>query len=175
MLDIVFPKNNEHELIEMAHILGYTKLLLLYKESYTPIDTSIRTQYPDLTITQSLYNKPHTYITHIDRGAIEHKRCKAIVLQELGKEKNSLRNIKSGMNHIIAKLMQKNNIHYYICVSTIIKTLADAQQIAKIQQHLFLVQKYKVRHHVVSGATNKLEMKNPIDLQSLLHVLKTHK
>src|SRR3989338_11679496 len=125
--DIVIPKNNEAEFVEIAEKLDYKKLCFLYNfddhsEEKTTKKTGVIKEHKKIDaemgfiVNQKNINKAIrqskllvTKSSDKDRFFIESKRIKLIYGFEEVYKKDLLHQRASGLNHTLCELAKKNN------------------------------------------------------------------
>lgn len=163
--DIVFPRNNEKEYIELAQKLGYSGLVFCYTKDPVPV---LKTDFPHKSILLGRSGVLRVVAsTETIRGVIERKHADLIYNFEVNTRKDYIHHRASGMNHVIAELLRKKEIVLGVAFSTLLH--ADPYKrgvlMGRIQQNVQLCRKYKVPIVVASFATRPLEMRSPHDLE----------
>jgi len=107
----------------------------------------------------------------LNRKIIEKENI-GIMMLNLSKRKDFLKQKNSGLNHILAKIAKKNNISIGINLDEIInsKPKDKAKILGRLMQNIELCKKNKVQMHFVS-AEDKGKNKDIYDLKSLGLVL----
>ncbi len=95
---------------------------------------------------------------NFNRKILEYGKFQILLSPEAGKRKNSLRQIDSGLNHVLAKIATKNNIAIGINLNEIksLQKKEKAERLAKIAQNIKLCRKAKTKITLIS-AKNKRE------------------
>ena len=183
--DIVTPKNNESEFMEVASKLGFKKLYFLYEQNEF-IEDKIRKKLETIKENYNvnfeigfiLKNK-NTNISKSnltvakssdkDRFLIESKKVKLIYgFEEIGR-KDYLHQRASGLNHIMCELARKNNVAIGFSYSQLINSneFQSAILIGRMSQNIKLCQKYRVKTVVASFAENPFDLRAQHDISSL--------
>lgn len=190
--DIIIPKNNEEEFINLAPKLGFKKIFFLYDfdkycaeekalEKFNTLkydsDVSIEIGF---IVHQKNINKAAAQSTLLavkssdkDRVFIENKKIKIIYGFEENYKKDYLHQRGSGLNHIICKLVKKNDINVGLSYSLLFnksKTMPSLL-IGRIMQNISLCQKYNVKTVIGSFSEKPFELRSPYDITSLFMML----
>ncbi len=191
--DIVFPKDNEKKLINMAIKLNYSKLYLVYeyKEDFikkkekieelrqdTNIEIKIGVKADIKNISKVKKKNDFIIIESSDktRHIIEKLKPNLIYNLELVGRKDFIHHRNSGLNQILCKLANKNKVIIGINFNNFLKETKLRKDIiiGRIQQNIKLCRKYKVKMLIGSFATSPYEMRNPQDLLSFAIILGMH-
>ncbi len=107
------------------------------------------------------------------REVVERIKPMMICDVETSKRKDFIHHRNSGLNHIIAKLMQEKNVILGICFKTLLeaKGYRRAVLLGRIMQNIRLCRKYKVKMRIFTLASDRVGMRSAIDLMSLCRVL----
>lgn len=190
MIDIVLPKNNEAEFIEVASKLGIKKLYFIYdfdefdKDKINKKSESIENKNIDiktcLLINQKNLNKSYNQSKLLvvksseqDRHFIESKKIRLIYGFEETPKKDYLHQRASGLNHHICELANKNNVAVGFSYSSLFnKNLIFASAIiGRMIQNIKLCQKYKVKMVTGSFSDKPFDVRAPHDIASLFAML----
>lgn len=172
MRDIIFPKNNEKEFIEMAEVLGYNKLVFVYDygKSVDFKDSKIKIEKAILA-RPSQVNKLNGMIlvenSAQNRQMFESKRVNIIFnLENQNRDFMHYRN--SGLNQVLCKLANKNKIKIGVSLLNISRAenMLRSQLMGRVMQNIRLCRKYKVGMALASFASDPYEMRAPYDLMS---------
>lgn len=173
MRDIVFPNNNEAQFIKMAELLGYSKLVFVYAHRNDSDFSSSK-----IKIEKAILSKPSdanrsngTIIvesSEIDRQMFESKRVSMIFNLE-NQKRDSMHYRNSGLNQVLCKLANKNNIKIGVALSNLLRAedMLLSQLLGRIMQNIVLCRKYKVDIALASFAHVPYEMRAPRDIISL--------
>lgn len=189
--DIVLPKDNEEEFIQVAETLGYKKLHFLYdfngydegkiqrKIDLAQNNKNINIQI-GLIVNQKNMNKASrkskllvAKSSENDRLLIESKKVKIIYGFEESNKKDYLHQRASGLNHIICELANKNNVCIGFSYSRLFNEnkMVVSLLIGRMMQNLALCRKYKVKTMIGSFSTSPYELRAPHDISSLFAML----
>src|SRR3989338_6444046 len=186
--DIVLPKNNEAEFMEIAAKLGIRKLYFLYdfdgsnEEKIQKKLESIENKKINIEIgfilNQKNLNKAakNSRLLAVkssdkDRYFIESKKISMIYGFEESVKKDFMHQRASGLNHILCDLARKNNILIGFSYSSIINSKNPAVIIGRMMQNLALCRKYKVNTVIASFSSNPFELRQQHDISSLFKML----
>ncbi len=179
MIDLVFPNNNEKELIEMAEYLGYSGLCLAYNEPKN-IDelkktTKIRLLYGLLTKPMVRAKADLVLVKNSDQNRAVMEKMKPDILfgLESDNRRDYMHHRASGLNQVLCKIAAQNNITIGFSISAILSSTPMKKSIllGRISQNIRLCRKYKVKIIMASFAKTPYEMRAPNDIKSLLLVL----
>tara|TARA_Y100000310_G_scaffold299743_1_gene334842 strand:+ start:275 stop:670 length:396 start_codon:yes stop_codon:yes gene_type:complete len=102
-----------------------------------------------------------------DRDVMESGKADIIFSVEESARKDFMHQRGSGINHIMCKLMHKNNIALGFSLDSILNSKNKHVILGRIQQNIKLCRKYKVKMVIASFTPNPFEMRSPHDLISL--------
>ncbi|MBN2420796.1 hypothetical protein JXB27_00795 [Candidatus Woesearchaeota archaeon] len=164
MKDVVISNGNEEEFIEMAERLGYDELTFVTNKTLNLKSSKVKVSF-EKNIFKSDLNK--------DRNLIESKKASMIyeLEQDLKKDKTHYRN--SGLNHVLAELMNKKKVSYGLSFNQVLVASKEqrARLFGRMMQNLMLCRKYKVNVVLASFARHPSEMRDFNDLVSFARVL----
>ncbi|MBI2656040.1 hypothetical protein HYX06_06475 [Candidatus Woesearchaeota archaeon] len=186
--DVVIPKNNEAEFIEIAAKLGIKKMHFLYdfdgyneekaKKKLDSIDNKKISIEIGFLINQKNLNKAAKISRFLtakssdkDRFFIESKKVKIIYGFEESGRNDFMHQRASGLNHILCELARKNNVSIGFSYSSIINNKTPAVIIGRMMQNIILCKKYKVNTIFASFSSNPFELRQPHDILSLFRLL----
>lgn len=190
-MDIVLPKNNEAEFIEIASKLGIKKLYFLYNfDEYGGQKVQHRLEsikdHKNINIeigfiaNQKNLNKVFKQSRLIvvkssdkDRYFIESKKTRAIYGFEETHKKDFLHQRASGLNHIMCELAKKNNVAVGFSYSLLFNKnpILASMIIGRMIQNISLCQKYKVKIVISSFSDKPFDMRSYYDTKSLFVML----
>jgi len=189
MIDIIIPNNNEKEFILLAEKLGYKTLCFLYNfdkylEKKDFESKNIKITYGILAdrnninkINNKLKNKNDFVAiksSENNREIIEASKADLIFSFEENHKRDFMHQRASGLNHILCKLAEQNNIIIGFSLSSILDSKNKHVVLGRITQNIKLCRKYKVKTVIASFASNPYEMKSPHDIISLFEILGMH-
>ena len=102
------------------------------------------------------------------RNLIENNKIKILLNPHLLNIKDDLHYRSSGLDQVLCKLMNKNNIALGISLDA----LNNYVEIGRVMQNISLCRKYKVKILIFSFAKEIYQLRSRIDIESLLKVLK---
>lgn len=164
MRDYVVANGNEEEFVKMAEKLGYSELVFISNSKKEIKSSKVKISF-EKNIFKSDLNK--------DRSLIEGKKASIIyeLEQDSKKDKTHYRN--SGLNHVLAELMNKKKVSYGLSFNQVLVASKEqrARLFGRIIQNLILCRKYKVPVVVASFARHPSQMRDFKDLLSFARVL----
>jgi len=190
--DIVFPKDNEKKMVNMAIVLGYSKVYLVYDSNtdFNKIKKKIEDLKKDAKISieigvkgdlRNINRFRNEYFTLVEssdksRYIIEKIKPNVIFDLEVFGRKDFIHHRNSGLNQVLCKIANKNKVIVGINFNNLLKETKSRKDtiIGRIQQNIKLCRKYKVKMIIGSFASSPYEMRNPNDLMSFLIVLGMH-
>ncbi len=189
--DLVFPKNNEPELIQMAEYLGFSDLYLIYQyqknisqykqkihalQQNTKINLSLGliANQQDIQKAKNICNFVITPSSNNNQYIFEKQKPNLIYDLETLPQKDSLHFRHSGLNQVLCSLAKQNNITSGISFNTVLHSKNKAVLLGRTMQNIMLCRKYKVKMRIASFASLPYEMRSASDLASLGIVLGMH-
>lgn len=189
-MEIVVPKNNEVEFIEISLKLGIRKILFLYNFDY--YTNSIQKKLESLKENKNI-NVENGFIVNQknlnqafkvskllvvkssdkDRFFIESKKIKLVYGFEEVQKKDYLHQRASGLNHIICELANKNNVVIGFSYSSLFgKSREESSRLmGRMMQNISLCKKYKVKIITGSFSEKPFDLRAPHDVISLFAML----
>jgi len=109
----------------------------------------------------------------LNRQIAENKKVDILLSPEINKPRDFFKSRNSGLNQIICKLLNKNNITVAFSFSLILNANSEekASLLGKMQQNAKLCKKYKVKIKIATFAKNKWELRNQDALKSFGKIL----
>ena len=182
--DIVIPKNNELEFIEIASKLGLKKIYFLYdfdkhmqsqKSKIFDFDVEIGFAINQKNMNTALQQSKLLVAksSDKDRFFIESKKIKLIYGFEEIYRKDYIHQRASGLNHVICELANKNNVAIGFSYSLLFNKDEYHKSVlmGRMMQNIKLCHKYKVKTIIGSFSENPFEMRAPYDIASLFKLL----
>ena len=193
--DIVLPKNNEAEFIEIAEKIGINKLYFLYDfDYYDEQKTAKKLEFIKerrnvsveigFLANQRNFSRAAKQSKIIvakssdkDRFFIESGKIKIIYGFEEIHKRDHLHQRASGLNHILCELASKNNVAVGFCYSVLLsKNHALASILmGRIMQNISLCQKFKVKMVIGSFSEKPFELRQHHDIISLFSIFGINK
>lgn len=189
-MDIVFPHKNEKEFIDIAAKLGTKKLYLIYphQKNIKPYQEIIQRQQKntrikllfgliaepqDIIKAKKLSNFVITRSSGTNQHTIEKLKPNLIFDLEQTTKKDPLHFRASGLNQVLCKSAQKNNVMIGFSFSSTLNStrIQRAILLGRIAQNIALCKKYKVKTLFASFAKKPFEMRSLKDLTSLATIL----
>lgn len=182
-MDIVIPANNEEEFIEMAEKLGYKSLCFLYganeylnlpkkfESKGIKIYTGILADSGNINKIGSKFSNTKVFVavksSNNDREVIEKSKADMIFCFEDSVKKDFIHQRASGLNHILCKLANKNNLIIGLSLISILNSKNKHVILGRMIQNIKICKKFKVRTIIASFAENPFDMRSIHDLKSL--------
>ena len=187
--DFVFPKNNELKFIEIAKKLDISKLYFIYNSD--DLDSVKAKEIDDycnkhdfncgvgLIFSQKAVNSKINSRLIIakssekDRFLIEGRKVNLIYGFEEVPRKDFLGQKASGLNHIMCRAANKNNVAVGLPYSPLIheKGFSKSILIGRMMQNIRLCQKYKTKTMIGAFSENPYDLRAPHDLIHLFSIL----
>ncbi len=163
MKDYVLAKN-EKEFITLAENMGFTELVFIGGGNINELKSKIKVSSSRRVFRSDIKK---------DRGLIEGRKADIIFGFEALSRKDGFHFLNSGMNQVIAKLMNDKNVAYGISFSQLLAASRQEQVVilGRIMQNIKLCKKYKVRIIVGSFASFPYQMRDPRDLLAFARTL----
>lgn len=174
MQDIVFPKGNEQEFIDLAKKLGIKGLLFVYENK--------RDFFNDSFVENALFVPPPKVkftklqgIKTVSEGTRHALECGADIAFgfEHSEFKDKMHYRESGLNQVLCKIALEQKVQIGFSFETILESFGQERSIllGRMMQNLLLCQKYKVPIRLASFASKPENMRAPADILSLLQDL----
>ncbi len=194
-VDLVLPKNNEKEFIEIAEKLMIDGLCFVYaftnkaeflkqnekikkhQEKTKPkLFTGLVADSKNIIKAKKLAKIVVYKSTGNDRYVIEKSKASIIFGFEKISARDSMHSRNSGLNQVLCKLANKNNIIIGFSFSDILNSdgITRSQILGRIMQNIRLCRKYKVKTMIASFAEKPYEMRPCSDLKSAFIGLGMH-
>jgi len=194
-IDLVLPKNNEKEFIEIAERLKINGLCFVYsfknKEDFLKknekmknlqekteikLFSGIIADSRNISKAKKLSKIVIYKSTGNDRHAIEKSKTNIIFDLETVAARDSMHHRNSGLNQILCRLANKNNIMIGFSFSGILNTdgITKSQILGRMMQNIRLCRKYKVKAAIASFAEKPYDMRPCPDLKSVFISLGMH-
>ena len=187
--DIVMPKNNEAEFIEVAAKLGIKKLYFLYDfDGYNEEKIQLKlNEIKNKTVgigvgfvvsrnnLDKSGKKPKFLFaksSEKDRFFIESKKIKLIYGFEDLHKKDYLHQRASGLNHVMCELAKKNNVIVGFSYGSLLNkdSLETSLLIGRMSQNISLCRKYKVKTMIGCFSSSAFDLRAHHDVISLFKV-----
>jgi hypothetical protein len=185
--DIVFPKSNEKDFIEIAEKLDIDGLCFAYLFTDKTTTAKIKDKLKQLQKTTKIKLKAvfsasgnKIYKVH-DTGEIAISEASENIRDliakykpdvvynlELGSKKDFAKSRNSGLDKATCQFASKDNVIIAFSFSTILNSKNLPHLLGRIKQNIKLTKKYKVKTAIASFASTPYEMRSPHDLKSFL-------
>ena len=185
--DIVMPKNNEEEFIEIACRLTFKKIVFLYdpneysqekqqklmhiKSRNMHIETGFIANPKNISKALGQSKLIAAKSSDKDRILIESKKVNLIYGFEETQKRDYMHQRASGLNHVICGLAKKNNVAIGFSYSSLLGKNNSHLLIGRMMQNISLCRKYRVKTIIGSFSSNPYEMRAPHDIISLFTLL----
>jgi len=180
--DIVFPKENEEEFLEIAGKLGYNSLIFVYEKSAMiskniselskkykiKIQTALVVEEKQIQKAKKDVSIVFVKSTGNDRWVFEKSQADVIYGLEAAQRKDFIHHRASGLNQVLCKIASVKGKKIGFDFSTVLnsKGMLRAQIIGRMMQNVKFCRKYKVKTVLESFAKNPYEMRAPKDLEA---------
>lgn len=144
--DIVLMDRNE-DVEKFGKDLGFARIF--FKEDFEKLGIVISKDYDT------------------DRKLAERKYVKILIDVHVNNSRDNLHFRSSGLNQVICKIMNKNNVALGISLESI----KDGIMLGRVKQNIKLCRKYKVKMKFFSFAKSKYEMRAKEDMISFLRTI----
>ncbi|MDP7141346.1 MAG: RNase P subunit p30 family protein [Candidatus Woesearchaeota archaeon] len=179
-MDIVFPKNNENDFIELAEKLGYNSLCLVYKlKSFkNSYDSKIKLTFGVLAepneVRKAKKLSEFVFVKSSDKDRAVMENNKNLFLFGLEKAaRHDFIHHRAGLNQVLCKIAYKNKIKICIPFSDVLNSedVERANILGRMLQNIRICRKYKVEVFVGSFASEPFDMRTVHDLTAFGKVL----
>lgn len=185
MIDIVFPTGNESDFIRTAEKLGFNHLIF----SYNSVENFFNNSETKIKISNALFCSPSQIqkmkktgkfmickAEENSREILEHFKPNLIFAIEEVQKKDQLHHRTSGVNQVLCKIAEKNNVIFGFSFSSFLNknSFVKSQIMGRMMQNISLFKKYKNDFFIASFAQNPWQMKSPNDLSSFFQCLGMH-
>ncbi len=177
MMDIVFPKGNESEFIEIGKKLGYRKLCFMYDT--IPSEMLAGPDNKNITVlygNTGFGKKKNSSLVCCPPRLFDEKRIREVDVVyglEFHSEKDFQRQSDSGFNQVLAKEFVLRKVAYGFDVGAYLSLPLKerAKILARFMQNIALCERYHVKSVIASFASDPYLMRNPKDLISFFITL----
>jgi RNase P/RNase MRP subunit p30 len=181
-IDIVMPKNNEKEFIEIAEKLGFKVLVFLYRsdkkdlsnmmsllKSKTKLKLYTGIIVKELNKARGLKKKYDLLFGYTSKSAAESKIIDVLFDQESSYRRDFMHSRNSGFNQVLAKeCKQKKKILAFDFNLLLTKPEQQEVIIGRFMQNIELQRKYKFSAIIASFARDPYQMRHDRDLMAFL-------
>ena len=194
-IDLVLAKNNEKEFIEIAERLSIEGICFVYnfknkndffqnqekinklqEKTKLRLFTGLIADSKNISKAKKLAKLVIYKSTGNDRHAIEKSKANVVFDLETIATKDSMHHRNSGLNQVLCKLANKNNIMIGFSFSTILNTDGKlrSQILGRIMQNIRLCRKYNVKTIIASFAEKPYDLRSCYDLKGVFISLGMH-
>ena len=184
--DIVFPKNNEKDFIDMAERLGIDGLCFVYpyadkksvdaaKRNLSKLQKSKIKIEPAFGAVDNKIYKIHemkeiavSESSENSRDIIARYKPDVVYNMELGARKDFAKSRNSGLNKAICQFARDNNVIVAFSFANILSSENLQVLIGRTRQNIKLCKKFKVKTAIASFAVSSWGMRSPHDLRAFL-------
>lgn len=179
MMDVVFPRNNEKEFIEMAKTLGFDELVFVYqsKADFYRGESAVKVHNALLCGEKKVQKDFFCFVKNPEDARFVFEKSRPFCVFELEIQvKDFMHHRGSGFNHVMARFAAEKGVHVGFSFRSILNSspVQRAQVIGRLKQNIRLARKYKVNTIVASFAESPFEMRSPHDLMNLFTVFGMH-
>jgi len=167
MIDIVMPKGNESEFIEMAKKLGYSALCFVYNDT-KQIPKSDLDIIPGVLVKDRKRSKKALVLRQstYSREAVEAGPDIVFGVED-SNSADYIHQRKSGLNHVICRLANEKKVAIGFMFSHLLDKHMRIRILGRMAQNIKLCRKFKVRTVIASMADDPYNMRSPKDILSL--------
>ncbi|KYK25050.1 hypothetical protein AYK26_02545 [Euryarchaeota archaeon SM23-78] len=178
-LDIVMPKDNEQELIEIAEKLGFKELIFLYedlKEKPKKLKSNkIKTWTAGLVKNIKEVDKAKKNFDFLfgvtQRNFFENKKVKYLINAEISESNDFVYQRRAGLDDVMCRLAKEKD-KVIVFNTKLLTTDKHTYILGRMMQNAKLCRKYKIKTLIATLASTPLEMRAPKDLDGLARMLK---
>jgi RNase P/RNase MRP subunit p30 len=174
-MELVFPKENEEELVTEAHKLGFTEVILCYKtlpRNHTPLPkTKTAILLEDRRKIASLRKQADLLLGPAKREFFEDKRIDAILGPGLEPRKDHT-HFRRSLTQVEAELARKTKKTVFFNFTDLLASKRPEELLGRWAQDVRVLKKYKANVALVSGAKNILGMRSRKDLDAVWRAIK---
>ncbi len=161
-IDIVFPKNNEQKIVDMAVKLGLKGLLFVYtkKKDLSKLDAKgLKIYQKEIVLKENPTQHDLRKGIDIVHGFEHHPR----------RDHTHYRN--AGVNQVIAKLCKEKNILFGFNFNKVLSAEDKQVLLGRMMQNYIIMKKYKVPVVFFSGATDEYGLRSYKDVKNFFEVI----
>ncbi|MBI5390082.1 hypothetical protein HZB02_01200 [Candidatus Woesearchaeota archaeon] len=164
-MDLIQPSGNAEAFLDRARLLGHQALFIIGKQNPLPTSgieltwCSLHPQRGGVVIAQSSVK---------DRQLMEQGKIQWMFGFEDLAWKDSMHQRRSGLDHVLCKIMQEKQIGYIITLAH----LRDEKRLGRILQNIKLCRKHKVAMMLATFAQSPDQLRGAEDMKALERVLK---
>lgn len=178
MFDIVFPKNNERDFIEIAVRLGYSGLIFVYDEkSAFFADKSPIKIVNALLVPPNKIEKAHSagalaFCDGDARTAIE-RGADVVFGMEASEDRDKTHYRRSGLNQVLCRIASENKVAIGFSFNAVLSAsnVERVKLMGRMMQNILLCKKFKTSVRIGSFAKDPFGMRSPGDLSAFFQQL----
>lgn len=179
MIDVVFPRNNEKEFIELAKTLGFDEIVFVYpsKADFYHGTSNIKIHNALLCGEKKVQKDFFCFVRNPEDARFVFEKSHPFCVFDLELQlKDFMHHRGSGFNHVMARFAAEKGVHLGFSFRSVLdaSSVQRAQIIGRLKQNIRLARKYKVKTIVASFAQSPYEMRSPHDLANFFTVLGMH-
>lgn len=179
MIDIVFPRNNEKEFIELAKVLGFDELIFVYsnKADFYHGALGIVIHNALLCGEKKVQKDFFCFVRNPEDARYVFEKSSPFCVFGLEvQSRDFMHHRGSGFNHVMARFAAEKGVHLGFSFRSILNSssVQRAQIIGRLKQNIRLARKYRVKTIIASFAESPFEMRSPHDLANFFAVLGMH-
>lgn len=178
--EFVYPDDNEEDFLQIAEMLSFDSLVFIYKEKLSQKHIDKReelqknTQIKIFLAAENTNGKLADYRIArssddgLTRKIIEQKKADIILGMEFHNEKDYMRQMNSGLNHIVAKLARENDVVFAFPFFDWLNLNENKKNLvlSRLMQNLRLCKKYQLKVMIRSFSNSKFGLRNKKDMLS---------
>jgi len=180
MSEIVFPKNNEDEFIEVAYQLGIKDLVFVYPlkdfKKHSKFKTGIIVE--SVKEAEKAYRLSSFVIAksneELDRGSLEKSKIKLVFDFESSFKQDFLHSRRSGLNHIMTRIAKEKNKIIGFDFGSALNSPNRSSVMGRMMQNIKLCRKAKCDIVISSFARSPLELRSKHDLEAFFICMGMH-
>ncbi len=177
MIDVIFPKNNENEFLNVAEKLGIKKLCFAYPlKEFNKVEKKPGFFYAVVAEPDELRKIKHADLVIVknspgNRAVFESKKADMLFELENNPVNDFMHHRNSGLNQVLCAIAHKNKVVVAFSFNSILNSREPARELGRMMQNAMLCRKYKVDMAVVSFATTPYEMRDLNDLAAFARLI----
>ncbi len=178
MFDIVFPKGNERDFIEMAVCLGYSGLIFVYNEK-----SDFFTEKSPIKIVNALLVPPNKIEKAHSAGALAfcdgdartaiERGADVVFGMEVSDDRDKTHYRRSGLNQVLCRIASENKVAIGFSFAKILSAsnVERVKLMGRMMQNILLCKKFKTSVRIGSFANDPFGMRSPADLSAFFQQL----
>ncbi len=170
-IDIVFPRDNEKALIDIAKQLGYSELCFVYSKDLDRkrVKVAALQKKTGIMLFIGSDRKEKADLAVVMAGAdnretIERAKTDLIFGLEATGKRDFAFSRNSGLNQVLCKLAKDKGVMIGLSFSDVLRSKSPQTVLGRMKQNITLCRKYKTGMVIASFAKDPFEMRSPHDL-----------